>query len=92
MTGSLPPSARVLARAAMDLDSDLVSGIVRRSIGELGVPATWDQLVRPVWLYLGSGPEGVSVPPAVEHFFVRSAFRALATAWRPEHDNRAWPA
>lgn len=76
------PVARRLARAATDLDTDLIVQIVQESIGAIGVLSTWEQFVQPVWRYLGSRTDGTGERAASEHIFVQSAMRALSAARR----------
>lgn len=91
MTLRFPPSARVLAltRAALDLDGCLLRAIVRESIEEIGVVATWEQLVRPVWEHLASRPDNAGGSPGAEHFYARTAYEVLANAGRTPHEDRA---
>ena len=80
---SLDSDARRLARAAQDLDTDLVARTVRKSVDEIGAILTWERLVQPVWQYLGSRSGDVGTGSAVEHMYVQSAMSALAAARRP---------
>lgn len=80
------PGVRGLARAAMALDTAAVREALERSIGENGVIATWDDLLRPVlvaagnrWAVTGEGIE-------VEHLLADTAMgvlRALPSAPEP---------
>ena len=74
----LSSDARRLARAAIDLDTDLITRLVQESVGDIGVIATWEKLVQPVWQYLGSRSDVVDEGSAAEHMFVRSAMSALS--------------
>ena len=72
----LSSDARRLARAAEDRDTDLIARLVRESVDDIGMIATWERLVQPVWQYLGSRPGDLG--SAVEHMYVRSAMSALS--------------
>jgi hypothetical protein len=62
-----PPAARGLARAAMSLDSYAVADMVRASIDRRGVIWTWDQLVAPVLVGVGTRWERTGEGVEVEH-------------------------
>jgi methanogenic corrinoid protein MtbC1 len=85
----LSSDARRLARAAVDLDTDLITRIVRASVHDIGVILTWERLVQPVWQYLGSRADDRTEGSAAEHLYVRFAVGALSTDRRP---NRPVPA
>jgi hypothetical protein len=78
----LPSDARRLARAAEDLDTDLIVRMVRESVDVVGMIATWERLVQPVWRYLGSRPGDGS---AAERLYVQSAMSALSPGRRRPH-------
>jgi hypothetical protein len=78
----LDADARRLARAAEDLDTDLIDRIVRKSVDEAGMIPTWERLVRPVWQYLGSRPGELGEGSAAEHTFVQTAMTALSAGRR----------
>jgi DNA-binding transcriptional MerR regulator len=74
------PAARGLARAAMSLDSDACTALLRTSLGRSGVVVTWNDVLLPVlhgvgerWRSTGSGVE-------IEHLLSESAELALRTA------------
>lgn len=60
-------AARGLARAAMSLDSYAVADMVRASIDRRGVIWTWDQLVAPVLVGVGTRWERTGEGVEVEH-------------------------
>jgi hypothetical protein len=76
----LGSDARRLARAAADLDTALIIRYVQTSVDDVGVVSTWEQLVQPVWQYLGSRSDAAEVHRAAEHLFVRAAMEALSAA------------
>lgn len=78
----LSSDARRLARAAADLNTDVIIRMVRASIDDIGVIPTWEQLVQPVWQYLGSRSDRVNRHQAAEHMYVRAAMTALSLARR----------
>jgi hypothetical protein len=80
---NLSSNARRLTRAAIDLDTDLITRLVQESCDDVGAVSTWERLVQPVWQYLGSRPDDLGEGLAAEHAFVRSAMRALSAARRP---------
>ncbi len=77
------PAARGLARAAMGLDSDACTALLRASLARSGVVPTWNELLVPVlsgigdrWRSTGSGVE-------VEHLLsecAEAALRSVPTA------------
>ncbi|MCO8271554.1 MerR family transcriptional regulator [Actinoplanes sp. TRM 88003] len=77
------PNARRLARAAIDLDTGLIVQIVQTSVDSVGVVSTWEQLVQPVWRYLGSRTGDNDQDAAAEHLYVQSAMTALSGRNRP---------
>ncbi|MET8152489.1 MerR family transcriptional regulator [Actinoplanes sp. NPDC049668] len=77
------PDARRLARAATDLDTDLMVRTVQASIDDIGVVSTWEQLVQPVWHYLGSQTDDHDQRVVSERIYVQSAMKALSAARRP---------
>jgi hypothetical protein len=78
----LHSDARRLARAAEDLDTDLVIRMVRESVDDVGMIPTWERLVQPVWQYLGSRPGDLGEGSAAEHLYVQSAMSALSAGRR----------
>ena len=72
------PNARQLARAAIDLDTGLIVQIVQASVDTVGVVSTWEQLVQPVWRYLGSRTGDNDQGAAAEHLYVQSAMTAMS--------------
>jgi len=82
------PAARGLARAAMALDGDACSQLLRSSVRRSGVVPTWTDVLVPVltgigerWRSTGSGVE-------VEHLLsecAESVLRAVPAAGRPSH-------
>ncbi|MCM4076206.1 cobalamin B12-binding domain-containing protein [Paractinoplanes hotanensis] len=76
------PDARRLARAATALDTDLIEQIVQTSVHNIGVVSTWEQLVQPVWRYLGSRIDDTR-HTASEYLYVQYAMRALSGVARP---------
>ncbi len=77
------PAARGLARAAMGLDSDACTALLRASLSRSGVVPTWNDLLLPVlagvgdrWRSTGSGVE-------VEHLLSECAEAALRSVPTP---------
>jgi hypothetical protein len=80
----LSADARRLARAAIDLDTDLITRLVQESLDEVGAISTWERLVQPVWRYLGSRPDYLDEGSTTERGFVQSAMSVLSAA-HPRH-------
>jgi MerR family transcriptional regulator, light-induced transcriptional regulator len=68
--------ARRLARAAADLDTELIARIVQNSVDSIGAISTWEQLIQPVWHHLAQDGD------VAELLFVQAARRALSTGRR----------
>ncbi|MDT0350234.1 MerR family transcriptional regulator [Pseudonocardia charpentierae] len=78
--------ARAVGRAALALDADTVRGLLAESIAATGVPATWNDVTRPVlaavaqrWVETGTGIE-------IEHLLsdcVTAVFSAVAATAAP---------
>lgn len=77
------PDARRLARAATDIDNEVILQLVRASIDAIGVVSTWERLVQPVWLYLRSRTDAYDKRTACEHVYVQSAMTALSEVRQP---------
>ena len=61
------PAARGLARAAMALDTQMATTIIRASLAQRGVVETWDRLLRPVLVGVGERWESTGQGVDVEH-------------------------
>lgn len=80
------PAARGLARAAMALDSATCEDLIVRSLREVGVLQTWEQVVMPVLVGVGERWARTGEGIEVEHLLTESvlaAHRPLARASAP---------
>ncbi|NJP34212.1 MerR family transcriptional regulator [Micromonospora thermarum] len=80
--GRAGPAARGLARAAMRLDSVVMSETIARTIQVEGVVATWDGLLRPVLAGIGERHAATTAFIEVEHLVSRCVSEALAAVAR----------
>ncbi|MGN9774879.1 MerR family transcriptional regulator [Micromonospora sp. H33] len=80
--GRAGPAARGLARAAMRLDSVVISETIARAIQVEGVVATWNGLLRPVLVGIGERHAATAALIEVEHLVSRCVSEALAAAAR----------
>ena len=71
------PASRGLARAAMALDARAVAHLIRRSLDEQGVVATWEGLLRPVLAAAGRRWEHTGEGVEVEHLLSECCVAAL---------------
>ena len=71
------PAGRGLARAALALDSQACTDIVRDQIEQRGVTATWDQLCVPVLVGLGQRWAATGQGVEVEHLLSDAVLAAL---------------
>ncbi|MEU7956063.1 MerR family transcriptional regulator [Micromonospora humida] len=84
--GRAGPAARGLARAAMRLDSAVISDTISDALATDGVVATWEGLLRPVLAGIGERHVATAGLIDVEHLVSRcvsEAFAAVARAGRP---------
>jgi DNA-binding transcriptional MerR regulator len=77
-TRAAGPAARGLARAAMSLDTDACTALLRASLSRSGAVATWDEVLQPVWAGLAEQADGAGAE--VEHLLAESAETALRVA------------
>jgi len=70
-------AVRGLGRAAMVLDAAMVTGMLRREITEHGVLHTWDHVLRPVLVAVGSRWAATGEGVEVEHMLADCAAVAL---------------
>jgi hypothetical protein len=71
------PAARGLARAAMGLDSDACTALLRASLARSGVVATWNELLVPVLTGVGDRWRSTGAGVEVEHLLSECAEAAL---------------
>jgi DNA-binding transcriptional MerR regulator len=80
------PAARGLARAAMALDSDACTAILRSSVAQTGVVTTWNDVLLPVLAGAGERWRSTGAGVEVEHLLsecAETALRAVPAAGRP---------
>ncbi len=68
---------RGLARAAMALDAGTVRAVLERSVGELGVVPTWEDLLSPVLVAIGERWAATGDGVEVEHLLAETAIGVL---------------
>jgi len=71
------PAARGLARAAMGLDSDACTALLRASLARSGVVPTWNELLVPVLSGIGDRWRSTGAGVEVEHLLSECAEAAL---------------
>lgn len=71
------PDARGLARAAMSLDADTVSGLLGAAVTRSGVGPTWERLLRPLLLAIGERWQHTGDGVEVEHLLCHCATGVL---------------
>ncbi|MFC7546423.1 MerR family transcriptional regulator [Plantactinospora sp. GCM10030261] len=81
--GRATPAAHALARAAGRLDQDGMGTAIGRAIGTDGVLTTWDRLLRPVLVGIGSRHAETGGLIEVEHLLSRCVSEAFAAVPRP---------
>jgi hypothetical protein len=82
------PAARGLARAAMALDGDACSQLLRSSVERNGVVPTWTDVLVPVLTGIGERWRSTGTGVEVEHLLsecAESVLRAVPAAGRPSH-------
>ncbi|MDM4721935.1 MerR family transcriptional regulator [Micromonospora sp. WMMA1363] len=80
--GRAGAAARGLARAAMRLDSVVISETIARAIRTEGVVSTWDGLLRPVLVGIGQRHAATAGLIEVEHLVSRCVSEAFAAVAR----------
>lgn len=86
--GRAQPAARGLAQAAMRLDSDAIGDLLRQSLQDSGVVATWNRLLVPVLTGVGVRQASTNRLIEVEHLLSRCIVEALARVPRPAGTKR----
>ncbi len=71
------PAARGLARAAMSLDSDACTALLRTSLAQSGVVGTWNDVLLPVLAGVGDRWRSTGAGVEVEHLLSECAEAAL---------------
>jgi MerR family transcriptional regulator, light-induced transcriptional regulator len=84
--GRAGPAARGLARAAMRLDAPAQRDILEMTVANLGVIATWEQVIMPVLIGIGDRYEATQRFIEVEHLISRCVTEILAAVPRPSSD------
>jgi DNA-binding transcriptional MerR regulator len=82
-TGRAGPAARGLARAAMRMDAGTMRAAIIDAIGDHGVVHTWDTVLVPILVGIGTRHASSQRLVEVEHLLSRSVSEALATVPRP---------
>jgi hypothetical protein len=81
--GRATPEARGLARAAMRLDGPAMRELIARSVGDRGVVATWDTVIRPVLVGVGLRHASTAALIEVEHLVSRTVSEVFSAVPRP---------
>lgn len=71
------PAARGLARAAMSLDAAACDAILAETLDRRGVPWTWEHLITPVMIGIGSKWENAGTHIEVEHLLTECVSTAM---------------
>jgi hypothetical protein len=81
--GRVTPAARGLARAAVRLDGPTMRDLLQRSVDERGVVGTWEAVVAPVLIGIGTRHANTAALVEVEHLVSRTVTEVFGAVPRP---------
>jgi hypothetical protein len=81
--GRSTPAARGLARAAVRLDGPTMRDLLQRSVDARGVVGTWEAMVAPVLIGIGTRHANTAAMVEVEHLVSRTVTEVFGAVPRP---------